>query len=108
MNPSCPGYGFMFEACDDCDHCLLRGRCRQQMEAPRYPMNARGEVIRNPPKDKKKLVLQVCRKHGIATIYRPRGGGDEVHIDESNCGNFSTIDFLLTNKEALLTLLSTA
>lgn len=56
------------------------------------------------PKDKKSLVLAVCAKYGISTTYKGRDGTITSVTPETAQG-FSNLDFLLTTREALKTLL---
>ena len=55
---------------------------------------------------KRELVLAICKKYGIPTEYKDRKGNLQI-IDKSNIGGFLSIDFLLTSKPALETLLKT-
>lgn len=109
--PSC--FGLLFDpATVECPACLLNGECKElskRIKDPGQRLPVKDiDIDPDLPKDKKSLILAVCKKYGIEPTWRDRKqGSDEVIITEENVGDFFNIDFLITTKTALRIFLST-
>ena len=101
--PDC--YGHLYDQENMfCQQCLIQYPCGEAAKVKKAPTHTHPGSM-ELPKDKKSLVLEVCRKYGISTLYRSRKTGDEYEVTEENAKDFFNLDFLLTSKDALLKLL---
>jgi hypothetical protein len=58
------------------------------------------------PKDKKRMILAVCQKYGIATSYYSKVEKRNIEVTEEGLDEFHNIDLLLCTKDALTKLLT--
>lgn len=98
--PDC--YGNLWdEKSEDCQSCLLFSKCKAAMGTV-----AKSSDNGKLPKSKNELILAVCRKYGLSTIYRSRAENKDYEISEESIPDWD-ISALLNNKEALKKLLRT-
>lgn len=86
---------------EECQSCLLLSKCKVAMGTG-VKISSNGEL----PKSKNELILAVCRKYGLSTVYRSRSENKDYEISEQTMPDWD-ISSLLNNKEALRKLLLT-
>lgn len=85
---------------EECQCCLLNPQCLAAMDRPKLAIGEKADL--GPiPKEKKLLILAVCRKFGIPTVYVPKGQKEEFQVTEENIKDFHNLDFLLTSVTSL-------
>lgn len=98
--PEC--YGNLHdEKSEDCQCCLLFSKCLEAMSTV-----AKVSKSGNLPKSKNELILAICRKYGISTIYHSRSENKDYEISEEAIPDWD-ISPLLNNRVALKKLFST-
>lgn len=104
--PACFGH-LHSEEHPSCMQCLLQDDCLKAMAGEKVPEGSvRYTDLSNLPTKKPQLILLVCRKFGLPTVWKPKGRKEAIEITEANIGEYYNLDWLLTNKDALRHLLS--
>jgi hypothetical protein len=101
-----PCYGLLFEVTDQkCMACLLNDECKhaysQNENLKKTPRVSDTNVGQDIPKDKKHLILAVCKKFGIHASYSSKQDNRSYDVTEENIHEFTNLDNLITTKDAL-------
>ena len=104
--PRC--YGLLYDEDETaCQTCLIQDVCKKAMDNDERTLTPTTTKITTIPKERRRLVLAVCKKYGISTSYTSRKTKETYDITEENVKEFFNLDFLVVSKSALVKLLET-